>query len=122
LGRGEGAGGGGGGRERAGTFQARGFTAGVEDVTESLASAGRSFGEDKVFIGDAYDEARKRGYRGALDDFKRELVAEHFAGRLKLARADLVGAMDPATVMRSEVPKTGLGQGSDFHFIRRRRK
>jgi hypothetical protein len=82
------------------------------------------FGDRKVFIDHAHAMAATRGYKGSLDDFKAELVAASRAGRITLARADLVEAMHPMSVARSEVFPLGGGGGGRFddrrprvHFI-----
>lgn len=147
MGRNSGAGGGAGGRRRAASFAASNgaeFATSANDVADAILErdAGKAraavrsesartkgsvpehigvFGE-KVFISAAFDEAAKRGYKGSLHDFKASLVKAHRAGQLDLSRADLVEAMNPATVRRSEIDKEGLGDGSAFHFIRPRRK
>lgn len=148
MGRNSGSGGGAGGRSRAAATSAAfasgsdaEFSASALDVANSIferdagraaaavraesarTSAGVSesigvFGTNKVFIAAAFDEATRRGFRGTLDDFKRQLVSAHRAGRLNLSRADLVEAMNPKMVRRSEIDKEGLGDGSTFHFIR----
>ena len=48
-----------------------------------------------------------------LDTFKDRVVDAHRSGRLVLQRADLVGAMDPTLVARSEVRYLN----ASFHFI-----
>lgn len=49
----------------------------------------------------------------SLPDFKAKLVAAHREGALRLARADLVAAMDEGLVARSET--TYLN--ATFHFV-----
>lgn len=51
----------------------------------------------------------------SLDAFKQRLLTEHTAGRVRLARADLVSAMDPALVRSSEVQHLE----ATYHFIER---
>lgn len=77
-----------------------------------------TFGDEKVFISAAWEELRQRpAWRQlSLGDFKTRLLAAHHAGEVVLARADLVGAMDPQLVERSEIE---AGSAS-FHFIVRR--
>ena len=69
------------------------------------------FGDDKVFISHVH-----RGLGGdvPIDEFKRQLVEANTAGLVKLARADLVAAMDPADVRESEVRYLT----AEFHFVR----
>jgi hypothetical protein len=92
---------------------AHGFAADV------LRAAGETadgwFGDRKVFVSAVWDQLRRaRGWSAVtLDEFKRRLIAAHRAGELVLARADLVAAMDPATVAASEIAT----DGASFHFI-----
>jgi hypothetical protein len=48
-----------------------------------------------------------------LDDLKKRLADANRAGLLSLARADLVGAMNPEEVRLSEI----LDRGASFHFV-----
>jgi len=70
----------------------------------------------KVFIADVFEQLRRDGRDDGLtlDEFKRELVRLHRVGALRLSRADLVAAMPPMSVRRSEV-KAGP---AEFHFVR----
>jgi CheY-like chemotaxis protein len=73
------------------------------------------FGMDKVFISAIWrklaQDPRLRGM--TLPQFKRRLVEANRARVLDLARADLVGAMDPSEVQTSEIED----MGSTFHFV-----
>ena len=73
------------------------------------------FHDDRAFIGSLWEHMRGRAPVGAmaLADFKQQLVAAHRAGLLRITRADLVGAMDPAEVERSEATYMGV----TFHFV-----
>jgi hypothetical protein len=73
-----------------------------------------AFGDKKVFIYAVWEELHRAGYRGALEDFKALLVELHRAREVSLSRADLVEAMDPRAVERSE---TRYLSGT-YHFIR----
>jgi len=71
----------------------------------------------KVFISDAFEQVRADGRDDgmSLDEFKRELVKLHRAGKIRLARADLVAAMPTSKVAASETD----AKGATFHFIER---
>jgi hypothetical protein len=69
---------------------------------------------DRAFIASIYDHLERAGVIDiSLDHFKRQLVQLHRAGLLRLTRADLVGAMDPDLVERSEAKY----QDATFHFV-----
>lgn len=88
----------------------------VDDVRQVASRAQRGvFGERKVFISSVWDALRETPAWSqlALDDLKQQLVAAHRARELELARADLVGAMDPALVAASETHT----DGATFHFV-----
>lgn len=71
----------------------------------------------KAFISDVFKqlEADARTDGMTLEDFKRELVRLHKAGKVKLARADLVAAMPAQKVAASETK----ANGAEFHFVQR---
>jgi hypothetical protein len=90
---------------------------------EILAAARASptgwFGRDKVLVHHVWRAVHGRtgpavGLPGDLDGFKQLLVRLNGAGRLVLARADLVQLMDPAELARAEIR---VGHAT-FHFIR----
>ncbi|MEZ4360455.1 MAG: hypothetical protein R3B48_09755 [Kofleriaceae bacterium] len=87
------------------------------DAVRAVVAAARlgTFGERKVFISAAWEDLRRApAWRQlSLEAFKAELLAAHRAGQLALARADLVAAMDPSLVERSEIEASG----ATFHFI-----
>lgn len=97
-----------------------------KDVLESdfaarvLAAAQASdtgwFGDNKVFISHVWRRLKQAGWPDAADEqeFKRRLVEAHQALRLRLSRADLVEAMNPADVASSAIHHLG----ETFHFIR----
>ncbi len=84
-------------------------------VLEIARQVGPGFGDRKVFIGDIWKAAQKIQSMRALGEpeFKRRLVAAHRASQLVMARADLVGAMDPNKVAASET----VTDGATFHFV-----
>jgi hypothetical protein len=95
-------------------LDARQFTTLVEEAVRAIGPDGR-FGPYKVFISAIWRQlAHDRRRDGmTLADLKRRLLDANRAGTLSLARADLVGAMDPKEVATSEI--TDLG--SSFHFV-----
>lgn len=90
----------------------------ILNSAESLSSnlptiqSGRNY--VNIFISDVYDDlVSKKQYSGTLDNFKTELVKLNTSGKIKLKRADLVAAMDPNKVMRSETKYLE----ARYHFI-----
>jgi hypothetical protein len=84
--------------------------------------AERLFGDHKAWIHDVWEEYRK--VPGAanltLEAFKRYLV-EDPETRMLLARADLIQAMDPADVARSNATYEPIpGMVAVFNFVRRK--
>jgi hypothetical protein len=67
----------------------------------------------KVFIASVWRDPAFAGQ--SLDAFKRQLLISHTAGSVRLARADLVAAMDPELVLSSEVQHLE----ATYHFIER---
>lgn len=90
------------------------FAALVTDAARVIGPDGR-FGQHKVFISAIWRNlAEGLDRRGmSIDDLKARLIEANRAGLLSLARADLVGAMDPAEVKASEI----LDRGASFHFV-----
>jgi hypothetical protein len=89
----------------------------LEVVRETIPRVGVDgrFGAEKVFVS-AIWRSMERDHRLSdlsLDRFKRWLVSANRDGWLVLARADLVGAMDPKLVAESEIQD----QGATFHFV-----
>ena len=74
------------------------------------------YGDHKVFIAHVWDRLRPEPeFAGMdLDGFKRALAEANNLRLLDLARADLVQAMDPDDVRRSEVRYLN----ATFHFVR----
>ena len=86
------------------------FAAGV-NAAAAASKSGR-WGDDKVFISHVH---RQLNDGSDLTAFKRRLVEANTAGLVRLARADLVAAMDPADVRQSEATHP---LGAEFHFVR----
>jgi hypothetical protein len=89
----------------------------LEVVREALPRVGDDgrYGAEKVFVSAIWQniERDRRLADLSLDRFKRWLVSANRDGWLVLARADLVGAMDPRLVAASEIED----QGATFHFV-----
>lgn len=82
-------------------------------VRDAMTRAQR-FGEVKVFISSVWTElGGLTSMWGSLAAFKSWLVEANRSGRLVMARADLVSAMDPEMVATSEVTEGG----TSWHFI-----
>ena len=79
------------------------------------APASSRFGPRKVWISKIWPHVRKATSM-SLDAWKQWLIREHQAGRLVLARADLVQAMDPKLVAASSTIPTGE-RYPEFHFL-----
>jgi hypothetical protein len=90
----------------------------VRETIPRIGSDGR-FGKEKVFVSAIWHllDDDKRLPDLSLDRFKRWLVDANREQKLDLARADLVGAMDPKLVRESEIEDLG----STFHFVVDRR-
>lgn len=75
---------------------------------------------NKVFISDIYDLAVEEGRDSGIgmEEFKRVLLELQRQGLVSMARADLVGAMDPVRVDRSSIDD---GRG-EYHFVLDRRR
>lgn len=84
-------------------------------IARRLPAAGR-FGENKAFISHVWRElAGEADFKSlSLDRFKRRLVDANREGLVRLSRADLVEAMDPAAVEDSATAY----ENATFHFIR----
>lgn len=82
----------------------------VTNSIRSMPVSGR-FGH-KVFVSAIWDQIGRR-IGMDLPTFKRWLLDQNRQGNLTLARADLVGAMDPILVKESEI----LDRGATFHFV-----
>ena len=85
-------------------------------TVEALAAATASgrYGDERVFIASVWRSARDEdALHEPLDAFKARLIEANRAGLLRLHRADLVGAMDPALVDESETRHLN----AIFHFI-----
>lgn len=83
----------------------------VGGAVKAIRGRGR-FGDRKVFVAALWRRVRRK-LGMSLDEFKQWLFAQHRAGALQLARADLVSAMDPNLVASSEIRVPG----AEFHFV-----
>lgn len=90
------------------------FARRVREAARS-STTGR-FGDNKVFIAHVWQALQHDPAFANMssEDFKRRLVEANTDRRLDLGRADLVEAMDPEDVRRSEVRHLG----ASFHFVR----
>ena len=88
-----------------------GFAKLVKAAARSRAVA--KFHSDRAYIGSLWEH--RGGALAGLDlpHFKARLIEAHRAGLLRLTRADLVGAMPPEEVERSEMSY----MGATFHFV-----
>ena len=86
----------------------------VHEAISTIGADGR-FGPEKVFVSAIWHrlERDRRLLEFSLDRFKRWLVIANRDRLLDLARADLVGAMDPRQVAESEIEDLG----TTFHFV-----
>lgn len=87
----------------------------VLEATAALHAPDR-FGPDKVFLSALWAAVRvhpKRPRALTEELFRKWLVAANRNGLVTLARADLVGAMDPERVAASEL----VSDGAAFHFV-----
>ena len=84
----------------------------VVGAVKAIRGRGR-FGDRKVFVSALWRRVRRELGGMSLDEFKQWLFAQHRAGALQLARADLVSAMDPNLVASSEIRVPG----AEFHFV-----
>ncbi|HET7504126.1 MAG TPA: hypothetical protein VFK02_24060 [Kofleriaceae bacterium] len=90
----------------------------VREAIPRIGSDGR-FGAEKVFVSAIWERIERDGRLPELsyERFKRWLVTANRDQLLDLARADLVGAMDPKLVADSEIEHLG----TTFHFVVDRR-
>jgi hypothetical protein len=89
------------------------FVANVKNAIGRVPSEGR-FGHRKVFVSavwNALPSATRDAYTVA--EFKSRLVAAHRAALLSLSRADLVAAMETASVQASEI----VYDCATYHFV-----
>lgn len=86
----------------------------VHEALPRIGANGR-FGSEKVFVSAVWRgvEEERRLPAMTLDVFKRNLVSAMRAGKVRLARADLIGAMNAKLVSESEISDNG----STFHFV-----
>lgn len=97
----------------------RGTTSGpsLAEFAEAVVAVARvspaRYSPRDVFISGVWREMQPI-LRWSEAEFKAALVEAHRAGLLRLARADLVAAMDPREVAASE---TRYGNFATFHFV-----
>jgi hypothetical protein len=86
----------------------------VRETLPQIGDDGR-YGSEKVFVSALWQRLERRGRPAelSLDHFKRWLVTANRNRWLTLARADVVGAMDPKQVRESEIQDLG----ATFHFV-----
>ncbi|MET0390976.1 MAG: hypothetical protein ABW321_33705, partial [Polyangiales bacterium] len=96
-----------------GTVSLADFAAAVVQATR--APGVRRFHDDRAFIGSLWENMRGRAPVGdmPLAHFKERLIEAHRNQLLRMSRADLIAAMDPAEVARSEARYLE----STFHFV-----
>lgn len=87
----------------------------VVQRTTNAAPEEHGFGPRKVFIHHVHEAAKQHLGGMSLKEFKDRLPEHRRAGTLHMARADLVGAMDPKKVAASET-KDGP---AEHHFLLR---
>jgi hypothetical protein len=92
----------------------------LADFAAAVRAAARSpnvtrFHDDRAFIGSIWEQMHERNLLRdmTLDEFKQRLIQAHRDGLLRITRADLVSAMDPEEVERSEARY----QDATFHFV-----
>jgi hypothetical protein len=92
----------------------------IERFATAVVDAARQpgvsrFHDDRAFIGSIWEHMRGREpvFDMSLDTFKDRLVQAHRQKLLRMSRADLVQAMDPAEVERSEARYLS----ATFHFV-----
>lgn len=87
----------------------------VNEITSETDDPSARFGDRKVFVSAIWDVASADPEIGDMGEreFKRRLVAAHQAQRITLSRADLVSAMPPDLVRKSEI----IADGATFHFV-----
>lgn len=90
------------------------FAAAVLSAASQVPAAGR-FGSDRVFISAIWKQlGENRDAMGpTFDAFKSRLIEANRGRLLTLARADMPGAMNRATVAASEI----VYLNSTFHFV-----
>ncbi len=73
----------------------------------------KRFGDNKAFIASVFDSYKRQHDGESFREFGSRLVEAHLEGALRLARADLVPAMDRELVDRSELNY----ENATFHFL-----
>ena len=83
----------------------------VTTAVKNVPASGR-YGKVKVFISAIYDRVGKK-IGMTMPQFKQWLIQNNQMRNIDLARADLIGAMDPKLVSESEIND----KGATFHFV-----
>lgn len=92
--------------------------ASIPELADAVAGAVRTVGRDgrfgphKVFISEVWKKVAPEA-RMTREEFQRALLEMNRLGLVRLARADLVAAMDRNQVAASEI----LDRGTSFHFV-----
>lgn len=92
----------------------------LADFAQAVCHAARSpqvrrFHGDRAFIGSVWEHMHASKMIGemSLDEFKARLISAHRKRLIEIVRADLVGAMDPNEVRRSEARH----DNATYHFV-----
>ncbi len=88
----------------------------VRAAVQAIQGPPGRFGDRKVFIAALWDAVGPE-LGMTLPAFQQYLIREHRARHLVLARADLVSAMPPDLVARSETATEGDYAGARYHFV-----
>ena len=96
--------------------------AAVDAAPDATFKTGKPM-QNKVFIHDAYDAYSAEHPGMTLQEFKTDLNKARQKGYVGLTRADLVQALDPASVALSKMAHTiGGKEAATFNFIRKSKK
>lgn len=82
-------------------------------LAAAAATSTKRFGGNKAFIASVFDTYRRADGEENWTEFGKQLIAPHLNGRLRLARADLVPAMQRELVDRSQLTY----ENATFHFV-----
>jgi hypothetical protein len=86
----------------------------IQELKEAVFTPGvKKFGARKYFIASVFDAYKDNGGHLNRDKFDSALIKANREGKIRLARADLVTAMDAKLVKRSEV----IYETATFNFI-----
>jgi hypothetical protein len=99
------------GESRVGEHGAESFVAEVLDAASDPRT--KRFGDHKAFIASVFETYKNKHDGQDWDRFGRRLLEAHLRGALRLARADLVPAMDRQLIDQSELTY----ENATFHFL-----